>query len=583
MRAVQGPGLDSDRRRGHLLASIWDRFDVYERALVGLLAAALVLRGIVLTLPIDQLLQRFLVDDAFYYLALVENALDGKGIVFNTGVPTNGFHPLWALVLTPLVAVLEPLGRNAPVRGTLALLTVINLATAVLMYRIGRRLEHPAAGLLAAAVWLLSPFLFRLNLLGLEAPLQVLLVALLVDRWIQAPEMARLAPRRAAGVGVLLGLVFLARMDGVFVVAAFGLVVLARPLQALRETGLGPKVQGTVAGLAAAAAGTLAVVVPWLAWSLIRVDRLLPVSGAALRALRTDALAVHELVPRALQFLAQGLIDVVFAPPIVAVGLLVALVVYVVPVLAGLVPAEGGLGAVRASTVGTLVGLGGRRRPLVELLDEVGFLVLAAALQMGYVAFRLHAVRPWYLVLPAFVVVLVGSILLVRLARRFSVGPRACTAALGALGILLASGIPFVLVPGQGPQEELKQAAVADVDEQIPEDARLGSFNTGVYQYYTPDRDVVNLDGVMNPQAFEARQEDRLEAYIQDQGIDYVLDPNRSADLLREDGVQLEIVETYTATWPHVKEDVWRPSLETKTQTYHLYRVIEATQASTAP
>src|ERR1700738_3382043 len=42
----------------------------------------------------------FFEDDFFYYLKVAQNLSRGLGSTFNGIVPTNGYHPLWFLVLT---------------------------------------------------------------------------------------------------------------------------------------------------------------------------------------------------------------------------------------------------------------------------------------------------------------------------------------------------------------------------------------------------------------------------------------------------------------------------------------------------
>ena len=44
----------------------------------------------------------YLRDDFFYYLIVAQNFASGHGSTFNGIVPTNGYHPLWMLVLAGL-------------------------------------------------------------------------------------------------------------------------------------------------------------------------------------------------------------------------------------------------------------------------------------------------------------------------------------------------------------------------------------------------------------------------------------------------------------------------------------------------
>jgi hypothetical protein len=73
-------------------------------------------------------------DDFFYYLKVAENLARGAGSTFNTLVPTNGYHPLWLLVLT---AIREFVHSG---RGMLAAVAVMIFAATIATYVLCRRL-----------------------------------------------------------------------------------------------------------------------------------------------------------------------------------------------------------------------------------------------------------------------------------------------------------------------------------------------------------------------------------------------------------------------------------------------------------
>ncbi len=41
-------------------------------------------------------------DDAFYYYEIASNIVAGYGSTFDQTAPTNGYHPLWMLILLPV-------------------------------------------------------------------------------------------------------------------------------------------------------------------------------------------------------------------------------------------------------------------------------------------------------------------------------------------------------------------------------------------------------------------------------------------------------------------------------------------------
>ena len=99
-------------------------------------AAAVALAAL---LPL-KLLARLFQDDAFFYLSIARNFAAGKGSSFDGLHPTNGYHPLWMLLLS-LFHHLVPLRGEVGLRGVILLdaaLFVVALSTmGTLLARVG--------------------------------------------------------------------------------------------------------------------------------------------------------------------------------------------------------------------------------------------------------------------------------------------------------------------------------------------------------------------------------------------------------------------------------------------------------------
>ncbi len=85
----------------------------------------------------------FVPDDAFYYFGVAEHVREGWWFSFDGLTRTNGFHPLWALVITPVLAVAGHQFAYVLVAGTI----LTALAIAVL----ARCSEHLWDGRVAVA------------------------------------------------------------------------------------------------------------------------------------------------------------------------------------------------------------------------------------------------------------------------------------------------------------------------------------------------------------------------------------------------------------------------------------------------
>ncbi len=87
------------------------------------------------------------------------------------------------------------------------------------------------------------------------------------------------------------------------------------------------------------------------------------------------------------------------------------------------------------------------------------------------------------------------------------------------------------------------------IENNIPLNEKVGSFNTGELQYNDLKRDIINLDGVMNSQSYFAYMEGRLEQYLIDSNIEYILDTIEFVSFLNQSTlIELKIVHYFGNT-----------------------------------
>ncbi len=181
--------------------------------------------------PVSWVLDRwFTTDDAFYYYQVARNILAGNGSTFDGFNLTNGYHPLWMLVLLP-VFTLAKVDLILPLRLIILLSTLLTAGTGVLIYRILKPVVRPSLAMLAAFFWAFyAPLHNTVTRQGMEIGINAFLVALLVAQ--TARLINRPVENETAGQRLLLGglaaLALLSRLDNAFLVLAVGLVVLFR-------------------------------------------------------------------------------------------------------------------------------------------------------------------------------------------------------------------------------------------------------------------------------------------------------------------------------------------------------------------
>lgn len=472
--------------------------------LIGLLAAALGLRLWLAWSDLETLLLRVTSDDAFYYFEIARHLVAGHGASFDGTTPTNGFHPLWLMLSTGVQAIVhDPVTALHVSLSFGALLGTLTVAlTAQVVQRLG---GDEFASLAAAAVVAFHPIMVIESVNGLETASAVCLIAavtsLVSELW-QRQEAPTL--RDAVVLGSAGGLMLLARTDTVFVWAGVLLFLALQRRNAERFKWI------LVAGGVSAAWGA-----PWLVWNLMRFGTVVQVSAMALaEPLRADYLAQHGDTFAVAFDRGWNVMQRAFGDTLVHL--------YLIPrpldAWLGWLLAAGGLAALLSSGES-------RRRFGILMVPGAGIL-------LGLV---IHAgirwwLREWYFAPVGWLTAVCVGLVLVALRERL---PRRAVDA--AAVFVVACVVSGWAAPGWRPESphRVQQLAGARwLARNTPTDARLGAFNAGIYGYFSGRR-VVNLDGVVNAEAYRANRSGQLLYYVLAQRIEYVIDWRGTLPLLR--------------------------------------------------
>ena len=462
-------------------------------AVAALLGLALLVRLYVAWRPVPFLLRLNLPDDAYYYFLIAHHIGTGDGPSFDGLTINNGFHPLWLLVTLPLFAG-EELGADLPVHLALSLGALLDAATCYILYRVATRLAGRAAGRVAGLFYALNVMSVLQATNGLETPLGGMLAA--AAWWGVLALAERPTARRAVGWGGLVGLMLLARTDYVLLAVPLGLYLLARR----RDRA------GWVAAFLAVAACGL-VLLPWLAWNRVHFGSFMQVSGVAVPYASHQRYAMGsggELwgwIRQSLGHLLEpaGWLrgDFVGGPPFA--------------------------GLLWWGLVVVAVGRCWRRGDRGWLGGWLPMVAAAAGLVLVHTLIRWYP-RPWYFMASAQALAVglgAGLVGLWKAAEGW--GRRTLAAVLSGLVVVSLVGWAYTWRIGLYPWQDRMLEAAGWIERNVPPGELVGSLNAGIYAYYS-DRTVVNLDGVVNPEAFAAIRERRLLAYMVERGIGYFVD-----------------------------------------------------------
>jgi hypothetical protein len=402
------------------------------------------------------------IDDAYILFRYAQNLLAGNGFVFNPGEAVFGITtPLFGGLLAALGAVSG--GTAAPFPSlALGLNALADAGTCWLLIALGRRLDRPAAGILAALVWAVAPMSVTFAIGGMETSVFILLMT---------ATLYFHSSRRPVPAAACAGLSLITRPDALILIV---LLVLERTRQgwiSRRAAGTYPAVR------LSEAAAFLVPVAGWAVLAWFAYGSPIPhsiVAKAAAYHLPAEAGFVRLLQHFATPFLEE----LAFGPAAIAVGIVLYLLLF---------------------TLGALDAI--RRRPETWPLFGYPLAYFLAFSIANPLIFR------WYLAPPLpmfFLGIFVGVVRLASDLRR-----PALAWAFGAAALLLTLN-GWTLRPDSGPARPAPQMAFVGLEEIYSEIGRrlrgvvapgevVAAGDIGAVGFFSQAR-ILDLLGLISPQ-----------------------------------------------------------------------------------
>jgi len=210
------------------------------------------------------------IDDAFYFVKIARNFAAGHGFSFDGINQTNGFQPLWLYMLLPLAYAGQALSPEAFYRVVLAYQALIVLIAMTLINLALARKQVPL--ILIALVDALLVALQRPVrwVSGMETCVVLLIFALMLYWLSRQSAFPTLSRTGYMVLGLLMGLLMLARLDSVFVIACATLMLFS-----ITKSSVPAKAMNVAVFLV----GFLMVVSPYLIYNKLIFGDFMPISG----------------------------------------------------------------------------------------------------------------------------------------------------------------------------------------------------------------------------------------------------------------------------------------------------------------
>lgn len=217
-----------------------------------------------ITRPTIFLIQ-YIYDDSFYYFTVAKNIVNGFGSTFDQLNPTNGYHPLWMMVLLPVYKLFGN-WPNLAFRVVLVLQLGLWLVSSFILFRyLASRLSIWAW--LPALLFWANPWFFHRQVSGMEISVTMLFLMLLVQFLGRSGGVkGGLATPACFGLGLLMGGLFLARLDTALIALVVFVFLLVRTYESRIKSG------------AAFLSGAAVLGVPYVIWNIYSFGHLWPVS-----------------------------------------------------------------------------------------------------------------------------------------------------------------------------------------------------------------------------------------------------------------------------------------------------------------
>jgi hypothetical protein len=448
------------------------------------------------------------VDDAFFYLGIAKNIAAGNGATFDGSTMTNGFHPIYAILLVPIFWLISN-SLEMPLHWALTILSIFNVFTGLVIFFIVKDISGRFAGLLTSFIWLFNPYVIMISLSGVEVGVAAFFLSLTIYQYLKIRSTGTFTSHRIIPLGILTALAVLSRVDAVFLFIGITLEIFYLSYSKNKDFLISFSKTGLYVST------TFAVLLPWFLWNLFNFGTIRQISGVTLPHIAHNMYLMKHQTYVSLDFIRTELFHLKvwlqhifkFSGGIVLFVILAATFVWVT----------------RGNFTENIKKLSAQMLTFNFALCSVIFLVSFYALYFwGWL-------RPWYylsviLIVTIYIGIFAGQLQKVFISNNPATYRQSAPVLLLLIFIVLYFPYQGFHVWGKGlfPFQKQLYESAEWLRDNTEKDSRIGAISAGIYGFLT--QRTVDLAGVVNREAYKAMKERRIFSYLREKNIDYLVD-----------------------------------------------------------
>lgn len=494
-----------------------------------LIVLAIILAGfsfklLICSRPLGDLCLTPLYDDSFYSLGIARNIAQGKGITFDGYTKTDGFQPLYVFMMVPVYRAFENAPVDVPIKACMILSALVSVAAGLVAFSLIRFYAGAPAAIVALAAFMFDPNSIRQSINGLETGLATFFVFLSAFIYVRGFARAQTPSfKYALALGCSIGLGILARLDHGLFAVGMGIDLILRVWKS------DPSARKKALSMLSIAAVTSAIIAgPWFIYVKSTSGSFMPTSGKAIRTLSIaygDWMVDSRGQSGPKQF-AVGDLEDADIPGWYYLGIAEK----AAKEAAGSIPLIGALfkgpGLV---FLFLLIGLAAVKKKrgysFIQKSSAFRFLIFSFPLILAVYCF--HIFGHWFFDRYFFPFAALAGLIITGIVVNAIFDSFADKRVRWIIVCIL---IAIPLVWGSSDTFGKRKKVVSDyyaaalwVKEKTPPDAVIGAFQAGTIGYLS-ERKTVNLDGVVNHDAYIALKRKEIDIYAQNRNIDYLID-----------------------------------------------------------